>query len=301
MIKFKLPSLPIALIPSAVLRINITYLWRHGRLPNLRNPRRFTELVQQRKLENRDIRMSIFADKVSAKERVKSKLGAAWVIPTLWEGRVLPDQPDWPMPFIVKARHGCNQNFICKNLEDWKYARKLSALWCNKTYGLWLDEWAYLSMERGIIIEPYLGSPGQYPVDYKFYVFAGKVRFVQVHLGRADDHRWILFNPDWRRVSSTTYDKDPQPPRNLRFMITAAEKLADNFDFVRVDMYEIDGKPLFGEMTFYPGSGLDPFDPPYLDITIGAHWLRAQAILANQSLNRENEKTWLSGEHSTIV
>ena len=60
-------------------------------------------------------------------------------------------------------------------------------------------------------------------------------------------------------------------------MIASAETLAAGFDFVRVDLYEIDGRPLFGEMTFYPGSGLDRFAPVTLDDRMGRDWARARA------------------------
>ena len=59
-------------------------------------------------------------------------------------------------------------------------------------------------------------------------------------------------------------------------MIEAAETLGQGFDFVRVDFYEIDGAPRFGEMTFYPGSGLDPFDPPEIDLILGRLWAEAR-------------------------
>ena len=64
-------------------------------------------------------------------------------------------------------------------------------------------------------------------------------------------------------------------PINLESMLASAEEIARPFDFARVDFYEIDGKPKFGEITFYPGSGLDPFDPPELDAEFGALWLAA--------------------------
>lgn len=66
-------------------------------------------------------------------------------------------------------------------------------------------------------------------------------------------------------------------------MIEGAEALAHDLDFVRIDFYEIDGRPRFGEMTFYPGSGLDPFDPAELDIIMGALWLSAPDKLAIDS------------------
>jgi len=67
-------------------------------------------------------------------------------------------------------------------------------------------------------------------------------------------------------------------------MLAAAERMARTFDFARVDFYEIDGFPKFGEVTFYPGSGLDRFDPQELDLEIGALWMDAR-----ESDFRENE------------
>jgi hypothetical protein len=55
-------------------------------------------------------------------------------------------------------------------------------------------------------------------------------------------------------------------------MLAAAERLASGHDFLRVDFFEVNGQPLFGEFCLYPGSGLDPFDPPQLDDWLGAQW-----------------------------
>lgn len=145
-------------------------------------------------------------------------------------------------------------------------------------YGLWLDEWGFRDIERGLLVEPFVGDGESLPVDYKFYVFHGRVEAVQVHLDREHDHRWLLFDRDWHRLSSATRDPDPAPPATLSRMIAGAETLARGFDFVRVDFYDTGPVPRFGEMTFYPGSGLDPFDPPSLDLELGRLWLARQAV-----------------------
>ena len=260
-------------------RINLTYWWRHGRLPDLDTPQTFTELVQVRKLAGADAAMVRMSDKVVAKQIVGAQLGADWLIPTLWSGTELPAKPIWPVPFVVKARHGCNQTaFVFDDAIDWGSVRTRAARWMRSRYGYWLDEDLYASIPRGIIIEPFMGLPPELPVDYKFYVFGGRVEYVQVHLGRGRRHRWMVFDRGWRRVSAASADPDPAPPASLGRMIAAAETLSDGRDFVRVDLYEIDGRPLFGEMTFYPGSGLDRFDPVSLDARLGADWLRALAV-----------------------
>lgn len=258
-------------------RIRLTYLWRHGELPNLDDPVRFNEWVQWRKLNDRDIRMPVLADKLRVKNVVADRIGDAWVIPTIWHGTELPAQPDWHSPFVLKSRHGCNQYaFVFDDHADWSAIRPKAVRWMKQTYGLWLDEWLYSQIPHGLIVEPFIGKGRNHPVDFKFYVFGGRVEYVQVHLDRGGNHRWILFDRNWCRVSSETSDADPPPPVSLAKMIEAAEELGAGFDFVRVDLYEVEQKPLFGEMTFYPGSGLDPFNPVSLDSQIGRHWSRAR-------------------------
>ena len=264
---------------GAQTRIRFTYLWRHRKLPDLANPQTFTEWVQWRKLNDRDARLPLFADKVRVKDLVADRIGTEWIIPTYWFGEELPAQPDWPTPLVVKSRHGCNQYaFVFGEQPDWAPVRRQTKDWMKQSYGFWLDEWLYRHIPRGIIVEPFIGEDRAVPIDYKFYVFGGRVEYVQVHLDRGGRHRWILFDPSWRRVSAPTRDADPSPPKSLTRMIYAAEELGRGLDFVRVDLYESGGTPLFGEMTFYPGSGLDPFFPALLDLVIGERWARARQL-----------------------
>ncbi len=268
------PGAPLA----ALLRVHLTYLWRHGRRLSLDTPTRFTELVQRRKLFERDQRLPLLIDKIGAKRFVAKQLGDEWVTPTLWCGTVLPETSCWSYPFVVKSRHGCNQRrFVRTGTEDWATIRRAAARWMRRDYGFWLDEQGYRGVPRGLLVEPFVGDGVTLPVDYKLYVFHGRVAFIQVHLNREHRHRWMLFDRDWTRVSSPTNDAAPCRPTSLARMIGGAETLARGFDFVRTDFYEIDGQPRFGEMTFYPGSGLDPFDPPKLDQALGALWLNGHA------------------------
>ena len=211
------------------------------------------------------------------KDWVAAQLGADWVIPTLWHGAALPARPPWPVPFVVKARHGCGQNaFVRDEPVDWPTVRRQAARWTARRYGYWLDEWLYRQIPRGLLVEPFVGAGGQLPVDYKCYAFGGRVEFVQVHLGREHAHRWVVMDRRWRRVS-TPHGAVPAPPASRAAIIAAAETLARGHDFVRADFYDVAGRPLFGELTFYPGSGLDRFDPVARDGQMGAHWRRARA------------------------
>ena len=98
---------------------------------------------------------------------------------------------------------------------------------------------------------------------------------IQVHVNRLTDHRWVQYSPGWKRLSN---GDDYPPPFALDAMIGAAEALAYGQDFLRVDFYDTPGQPLFGEFCLYPGSGLDPFDPPALDDMLGDLWSGARGI-----------------------
>ena len=253
--------------------MQLCYLWRHHRLADLDRPRSFTERVQARKLFDHDPRFARLTDKIAAKAFAADRLGADWVVPTLWEGSKLPAKPLWPAPFVVKARHGCNQNaFVRTGAEDWDAIRARADGWMASRYGIWLDEWAYADVPRGIVVEPFIGAGDALPVDYKIYVFGGRAAYVQVHLEREEAHRWLLFDRDLKPVSNDPQGDRPTFPASIAAMIDAAEALAAEFDFLRCDFYDTDQGPRFGEFAIYPGSGLDPFDPAALDWQIGAKW-----------------------------
>ena len=203
---------------SALARICLTYAWRHRRLPRIAAPMRFTDLVQWRKLFDHDPRQPRLADKVAAKDYARRLLGDDWITPTLWQGDRLPEQIEWPGPFVVKSRHGCNQTrFVRGGAEDWDEIRRAAAGWMKTRYGYWLDEWLYREIPRGILVEPFIGDRGSLPVDYKLYVFGGRVTHIQVHLDREHDHRWTLFTPDWRRRSAASAMPTRRaPPRSTR-------------------------------------------------------------------------------------
>ena len=261
------------------LRVRLCYLWRHRRLPDLHRPTRFTELVQTRKLEDRDRRMPPLADKLAVKGHVAALLGPPWVTPTLWSGVELPADAPWPRPFVVKSRHGCRQVVVVREGDDWDAVRARAAEWLKRPYGVWLDEWLYRHIPRGLLVEAFIGPGPALPVDFKLFAFGSRVEYVSVHLDRDLDGgrpRQIVMDRDWRRVAGDAPDPDPPRPACLDRMVEGAEALAAPFDFVRVDLYDLPDGPRFGEMTFYPGSGLDRFEPEALDREMGDHWLRAR-------------------------
>ena len=262
----------------AKLRIAITYAWRHRRAVDFAAPARFTDWIQWRKLNQRDSRMPPLIDKLLVKDHVVRVLGDDWVTPTLFEGTYLPQAPLGQRRYAIKSRHGCRQHLFVRDVApDWAAVRRETSRWMRSHYGFWLDEWAYGHVPRGILIEPFIGPDGICPTDYKIHVFGGKAVCVQVHQDReANRHICAYYDLDWNRFWSTPGWRDCSAPKSLPGMIAAAEELGREFDFVRADFYDISGQPRFGELTFYPASGLRPLGDA-LDFWLGDLWSAARA------------------------
>lgn len=267
-------AVPLAASPVlwSRVRVPLTYLWRHRRWPDVIQPALFTEWVQWRKLNDRDHGLAMLTDKLFAKEFAAARIGDSFVVPTLWQGRSLPTLPPWGLPFIIKANHGCGQFVVVRCAADWQRAMREAPGWLAKPYGYWLDEWHYTQARRLLLVEPFIGPDDALPIDYKVYVFHGVARCIQVHLGRASQHRWIQYDRNWHQLSTSSEGEDVAQPSSLVEMLSAAESIAIGRDHLRVDFYEVDGKPMFGETCLFPGSGLDRFRPTSLDAVLGAYW-----------------------------
>jgi len=259
-------------------RVRLHYRRRTGRWPNLRDPQRFTEKVQTRKLYDRDPRFAKFTDKITVKDHISAVLGPEWIIPTLYYGDDLPPmhERNWPVPYVIKAAHGCGWNHFVRDEPDWPSIEEEIRYWLSHDHGTRLGEWFYGQVPRRILIEPFIGD-GLAPIDYRFFVFSGRVHCIQIMAGRFVEIRRAFYSPDWKDmgVSKAGYPVIGEPidkPKNIDRMLEAARELGRNFSFVRVDLYEVDGEPKFGELTFLPGSGYTQFKPDLFDYEMGQQW-----------------------------
>lgn len=262
-------------LPDAAA-VNVDYFRVFGRFPNLANPQLFSEKMQHLKLAH-DERTPDLVDKVKVKDFVANTIGEEWLIPTLWHGEHLTEDilRDMPKPAVVKANHSSAQvQFITANSNLSSVARTANA-WLNYDHHVVHREWAYGNVRRELLIEPFIGET-QAPDDYKFWVFDGAVRFIQVDHSRFSRHTRQFYSPSWKRLDlKMNYPDAPAnapAPEHLEHMLEAASKLAEGFRFVRVDLYDTAQKPLFGEMTFSPEAGLCRFEPAGFDLELGESW-----------------------------
>ena len=149
--------------------------------------------------------------------------------------------------------------------------------WLNRPFGVSKHEWAYKDIPRRIVIEKLLveDGEGKLPRDYKFYTIHGRCHIIQLDMDRFIGRKKNVYDRDWNPldliIGYPNGDPAPKPP-NFEKMLQLAEELAQDFDQVRVDLYNLDGKIYFGELTHYPGAGFLPWYPTTYAFEIGARW-----------------------------
>ena len=246
-----------------------------GEWPNLDRPTTFNERLHALKLAPHDPLLPLLADKVRVKDWVAERVGRDVLIPTLWSGKVLPAQAPCDTPFVVKANHSSGWNAFIRERDDaaWQRLRETSVTWLQDDWHPYLHEWWYNDIERLLLIEPMIGENLN---DYKFFCFSGKVRAVQVDAGRFTDHQRSFFDADWKLLpfafSYPPIDGAVPPPRHLARMIELAETLSAGFAFARIDFYDLEAGPRFGEITFAPEAGFGRFMPRSADRMLGEWW-----------------------------
>lgn len=256
--------------------LEMMYKKQTGFTLSLDNPVRFTEKVQWLKLYNRNPIYHICADKFAVREYIESK-GYGDLLNELYAHVYSTDELDidsLPENFVVKAAHNSGMNYICtdKNSVNWKSKKRVFALWLKMN--LYLDgrEWVYKDLKPSLVVEKYLEDDSGYLRDYKISCVDGKPIFIQVDQERYAKHRQAYYSTDWKKFEfrKGVETCDTKKPENLEKMLAIAEDLSKGFPFLRVDLYNCNGKIYFGELTFYPGGGFSTFDPDEYDFKFGS-------------------------------
>lgn len=251
--------------------------------PDFENPRTFNEKLQWYKLNYHDDDLTLLADKFAVRSYVEKRIGSEYLVPlyAVFESIEEIDLDKLPERFVLKCTHDSQSTFVCtdKSKFDFAEARKRLRTALGRNWYWQGREWAYFDIPPHVVAEAYLDEPGrETPTDYKFYCFDGKVALVQTDADRFTNHEMQYFSPEWEQRGDINHEKsDHEPtmkPKNYDLMLVLSEKLSAGFPHVRVDWYNIEGKPYFGEMTFYTGGGFDPFyaqeeQPDSLDRELG--------------------------------
>lgn len=247
---------------------------------NLNEPRTFNEKIQWMKLNTRNPIQTICADKYLVRDYVEKKIGNEFLIPIIcWKENAseirLEILPDYPV--IIKTNHDSSGGIIIrdKKSQDWKRIRRKLTFLLKQNYYYASREWHYQEIVPLIIVEKLLlTQKNQIPNDVKFHCINGQVEFIQIDMDRHTNHRRNFYSKNWEFLPfewDAKYKNGSQVvrPKSLDKMIQLAESLAADFDYVRIDFYDVDGVVYFGELTFYHGGGFERFEPREYDLKFG--------------------------------
>lgn len=252
---------------SPTLLVKFRFKYIRNKWPDLKNPKSFDEKLLWLMLYWRHPLKSICADKYAMRTYVK-KQGLANILPVLlgvYEKSSDIDFSALPERFVLKCTHGWGFNIICRdknNLDVQETKNKLDT-WLKTDVRKWAGEIHY-SIRPRIICEEFLDDlTGDMPRDYKVYCFDGKAYCTMVCTERGTGNtKFDFYDRTWN--NKLPYDKisvldtrDIPKPDAYGAIITAAEKLAKPFPFVRVDFYSIKGNAVLSEMTFTPNACID--------------------------------------------
>lgn len=259
--------------------------FRAGYWPNLKTPKTYDEKLQWLKLYNHRPEYTAMVDKISAKDYVKSIIGDEYIIPTL---KIYDDVneiklDELPERFVLKTNNG-SANLgvvVCKDKKNFSLQRAIENLKvAMKHEKYWLSrEWPYKNIKPRVFAEQFMEDKTIGDLqDYKFFCFDGEVKALFVASERSSgDVKFDYFDADFNHLDIV--QEHPmsghliEKPKNFELMKIIASKLSKGIPHVRVDLYNIDGKIYFGELTFFHHGGIVCFNPKEWDYTFGS-WIK---------------------------
>lgn len=244
-------------------------------------PKTYTEKMQLYKLYDMNPQKVVLSDKYKVREWVSKKIGDNYLIPLLgvWKNYEDIDFDKLPDSFVLKTNNGSGTNLIVRDKRtiNHKRASRMFSEWLLTDYAYVSNfEMHYSQIPPVIIAEKYIESmDGDLP-DYKFICFDGQPYYCRVDMGRFKNHTRSVYNCDWELQdwNQGRFKNCPHmnKPESFGEMLDIAITLSKGFSHVRVDLYNVQGKVYFGEMTFTSGSGLEPNLPYESDLMLGNLW-----------------------------
>jgi hypothetical protein len=283
-------------LPDRIL-ISLQYMKTFHRSPHLGKPQTFTEKLQWLKLHYRRPILTQLADKYESRFIVARSLGAEVLTELygVWDRVEEIDFDKLPDSFVLKVTTASAANIFCRDKSqlDIDQVRSTLSSMLAKNHYLGAREWAYRDVRPRVIAEQFmLDELGRNPQDFKFFCFDGTPQFIQVDTRSGDHHARNFFTMDFRPAP---FAIGPFPlstesiakPALLEEMASFASTIAHGFPFARVDLYEFNGRTVFGEVDWYPDAGLHVFHPESYDEELGG-LMHLPTTIPNANVTADN-------------
>lgn len=246
------------------MNYTIRYYSNRGHLPNFKHPKDLSERILSAMLSKDFLKYADYADKVKVREYVKAKGLETILLKQFgaWEDAKQIPFDKLPNRFILKANNGSGGHFICTDKSKINIPAVISEMNATLKAASHLrnTEPHYCAIKPMILAEELMGDGTVLPTDYKFHCIKGKVADVFVVCERETSAKYCTLDTNWKPLPYTKPEfmpsVIPEKPEHLCEMVKLAEKLSSDFEFVRVDLYDFNGKIYFGELTFSPWGGI---------------------------------------------
>ena len=272
----------------------------------------YSEKVIRKLAYDRDPLLVTFADKILARDYVAAKVGPQYLTKMFSSGTnpvgIMWDE--LPNEYVVKVNHGSGGIIVVREdadpdfslperlpENDWSRfdvhptsmdpvrATRILRQWLTQDFCWRADnapEWAYQHVIRQYLVEEYIqDGTGNFPIDVKIFVMQGVARIIRLRSADLQATRAVAdVDRDWNRYDVTCSDSKPflsltptpEKPENLNELLYIAETLGSEIDAVRVDLYNVNGRIYFGELTNYPNAGNLKWEPDEFNYQAGAWW-----------------------------
>lgn len=247
-----------------------------GYVPDLKNPKTMNEYICATKISDEKLDYWKYTDKYEVRKYVAETVGEQYLnqVVGIFDSFDSIDFDKLPDAFAMKATHGSSYNVIVpdKSKLDFAAAKKKFDQWLKENFYYKDREKNYKNITPRIMCDAFLSPKDGQLEEYKLFCFQGKVGFIQHNKQICGSRYDNIFDPNWHLMPvKYGYDVFPDDvaPENAAELVSLAEKLAAPFPFVRVDLYNVDGRIVFSELTFHSGGGLIPFQPKEYDREFG--------------------------------
>lgn len=267
--------------------LRLLYWSRFGKVLHLKKPKTFSEKLQWLKIYDKNQKYVEMVDKDLAKQYVGEIIGGEYIIPTIgkWESVEEIKFDSLPNQFVLKCTHDSGGIVICRDKTgfDIDKAKNIINNSLKNNYYFHAREWPYKYIKPKIIAECFMNNNGKDLEDYKIHCFNGQPEVILVCRDRYNKSGLTedFFSIEWnhlnvsRKTHPNATEKIPKP-KLLKEMLEISKKLSKGIPFVRVDLYIIEDRIYFGELTLFPASGLAPFVPESFDSYLGEQLILPQ-------------------------
>ena len=267
-------------IPDSVM-LKLQYRVKFKRKLNLKFPKRFTEKIQWYKLYYKNSIMPKCSDKYLVREYIKSK-GLGYILNDLYCVYDSPSEiklDELPDKFVMKLSNGSGTNLLCRDknkLNEQQVIKQFKSFYFKVKANLG-REWPYIKVKSKIVVERLLEDEEHINNainDYKIFCYNGQPEYIICISDRYSEQcNHLVYDTEWNKImvasEKARIDENLPKPENLKEMLCIASKLSEDFPFARIDLYSLENKVYFGEITFYPWSGYMEFEPDEFDYILG--------------------------------